>query len=59
MEIREVRPDPQIQAAMTRLLTADRVKRSMITESEGERQSMINSSEGKMKAEILFAEGSI
>ena len=42
---------------MTRLLTADRTKRSSITESEGERQSAINVAEGSKQASILEAEG--
>ena len=51
-------PQRDIQDAMTRLLTADRTKRSQITESEGERQSSINVAEGTKQAAILEAEGS-
>jgi regulator of protease activity HflC (stomatin/prohibitin superfamily) len=58
VEIRGVAPDHNIQEAMTRLLTADRTKRSSITESEGERQSAINVAEGSKQASILEAEGS-
>lgn len=58
IEIREVVPEPDIQNAMTRLLTADRTKRSEITESEGQRQSAINVAEGSKQAAILEAEGS-
>ncbi len=57
VEIREVRPQRDIQEAMTRLLTADRTKRSDITESEGQRQSAINVAEGRKQASILEAEG--
>ena len=57
VEIRGVAPDHDIQEAMTRLLTADRTKRSSITESEGERQSAINVAEGSKQASILEAEG--
>ncbi len=57
VEIREVRPQRDIQEAMTRLLTADRTKRSEITESEGQRQSAINVAEGNKAAAILEAEG--
>ena len=57
VEIREVRPQRDIQEAMTRLLTADRTKRSEITESEGQRQSAINVAEGRKQAAILEAEG--
>ncbi len=58
IEIRGMEPQRDIQDAMTRLLTADRTKRSQITESEGERQSSINVAEGSKQAAILEAEGS-
>ena len=57
VEIREVTPQRDIQEAMTRLLTADRTKRSEITESEGQRQAAINVAEGSKQAAILEAEG--
>ena len=57
VEIRGMEPQRDIQEAMTRLLTADRTKRSQITESEGERQSAINVAEGTKQAAILEAEG--
>ncbi len=57
IEIRGIEPQRDIQEAMTRLLTADRTKRSDITESEGQRQSAINVAEGNKQASILEAEG--
>ena len=57
VEIRGMEPQRDIQDAMTRLLTADRTKRSQITESEGERQASINVAEGTKQASILEAEG--
>ena len=57
VEIRGMEPQRDIQEAMTRLLTADRTKRSQITESEGERQAAINVAEGSKQAAILEAEG--
>ena len=57
VEIREILPPRDIQEAMTRLLTADRTKRSEITESEGQRQSAINVAEGSKRSAILEAEG--
>ncbi len=57
VEIREIAPQRDIQAAMTLLLTADRTKRSQITESEGQRQAAINVAEGNKQAAILEAEG--
>jgi len=58
IEIREITPQADIQNAMTRLLTADRTKRALITESEGDRQAAINRAEGMKQASILEAEGS-
>ena len=57
VEIREITPQHDIQQAMTRLLTADRTKRALITESEGDRQAAINRAEGAKQAAILEAEG--
>ncbi|MDA0270520.1 MAG: SPFH/Band 7/PHB domain protein [Chloroflexi bacterium] len=57
VEIREVSPQHDIQNAMTRLLTADRTKRALVTESEGDRQAAINRAEGSKQASILEAEG--
>ena len=57
VEIREIAPQRDIQDAMTLLLTADRTKRSQITESEGQRQAAINVAEGNKQAAILEAEG--
>eukprot|EP00479_Gromia_sphaerica_P015418 TRINITY_DN9781_c0_g1_i1.p1 TRINITY_DN9781_c0_g1~~TRINITY_DN9781_c0_g1_i1.p1 ORF type:complete len:73 (+),score=17.80 TRINITY_DN9781_c0_g1_i1:180-398(+) len=41
---------------MTQLLTADRTKRSMITESEGEAQALINKTTATREAKILAAQ---
>ena len=57
VEIREIAPQRDIQEAMTLLLTADRTKRSEITQSEGSRQAAINVAEGNKQAAILEAEG--
>ena len=57
VEIREIAPQRDIQEAMTLLLTADRTKRSDITQSEGSRQAAINVAEGNKQAAILEAEG--
>jgi regulator of protease activity HflC (stomatin/prohibitin superfamily) len=58
VEIREITPQHDIQSAMTRLITADRTKRALVTESEGDRQAAINRAEGAKQAAILEAEGS-
>ncbi len=57
VEIREIIPPPEVQAAMNRLLSAERNRRAVITESEGTRQSTINVAEGDKAAAILRAEG--
>ncbi len=57
VEIREIVPQHDIQSAMTRLITADRTKRALVTESEGDRQASINRAEGAKQASILEAEG--
>lgn len=42
---------------MNRMLSAERNRRAVITESEGQRQSTINVAEGDQAAAILRAEG--
>ena len=57
VEIREIIPPREVQDAMNRQLSAERTRRAVITESEGQRQSAINVAEGTKQAEILRAEG--
>ena len=57
VEIREIIPPRDIQDAMNRQMTAERVRRAVITESEGTRQSTINVAEGDKQSAILRAEG--
>jgi len=57
VEIRELLPPPQVQESMNRVLTAERTRRAVITESEGARQSAINVAEGEKASQILKAEG--
>ena len=57
VEIRELIPPPDVQASMNRVLTAERTRRAVITESEGERQAKINVAEGEKQSAILKAEG--
>jgi regulator of protease activity HflC (stomatin/prohibitin superfamily) len=57
VEIRELIPPPGVQDSMNRMLTAERTRRAIITESEGERQSAINVAEGAKQSNILRAEG--
>jgi regulator of protease activity HflC (stomatin/prohibitin superfamily) len=57
VEIREIIPPRDVQEAMNRQMTAERVRRAVITESEGSRQAAINVAEGQKQSEILAAEG--
>jgi regulator of protease activity HflC (stomatin/prohibitin superfamily) len=57
IEIREIIPPRDVQEAMNRMLSAERNRRAVITESEGTRQANINVAEGEKQANILRAEG--
>ena len=68
VEIREIEPPPDIQDAMNRQMSAERVRRAVVREAdgtraaaitvaEGEKQSAILKAEGQRQAEILQAEG--
>src|SRR3954447_15977769 len=57
VEIREIIPPRDVQEAMNRMLSAERNRRALITESEGTRQSTINVAEGDKQSQILRAEG--
>jgi regulator of protease activity HflC (stomatin/prohibitin superfamily) len=57
IEIREIIPPRDVQEAMNRMLSAERNRRAVITESEGTRQANINVAEGEKQAAILRAEG--
>ncbi len=57
VEIREITPPVAVQDAMNRQLSAERTRRAVITESEGNRQAAINNAEGQKQSEILKAEG--
>ncbi len=57
VEIREIIPPREIQDAMNRQMTAERVRRALVTESTGERDAAINVAEGQKQAAILEAEG--
>ena len=57
VEIKEIEPAPQIQEAMKRQMSAERIRRADVTEAEGKRQASITIAEGDKQAEILRAEG--
>jgi regulator of protease activity HflC (stomatin/prohibitin superfamily) len=57
VEVREVNPPPGVLEAMTRQMSAERTRRALITEAEGQKQSAILAAEGQQQAQITLAEG--
>lgn len=57
VEIREIIPPKEVQEAMNRQMTAERVRRAVVTESTGQREAAINVAQGEKQAAILKAEG--
>jgi len=57
VEIREIIPPREVQDAMNRQMTAERVRRAVVTESTGTREAAINVAEGEKQSAILRAEG--
>jgi regulator of protease activity HflC (stomatin/prohibitin superfamily) len=58
VEIREITPPPSVQEAMTRQMSAERTRRAVVTEADGQKQAAITVAEGNKEAAILNAEGS-
>jgi regulator of protease activity HflC (stomatin/prohibitin superfamily) len=58
VEIREIIPPREIQEAMNRQMTAERIRRAVVTESTGTREGAINVAQGEKQSAILRAEGS-
>ncbi len=57
VEIREIVPPRDVQDAMNRQMSAERIRRAVVTESTGTREAAINVAEGEKQAAILKAEG--
>jgi len=57
VEVREINPPPGVQEAMTRQMSAERTRRAVVTESEGQKQASVTVAEGQKQAAILSAEG--
>ncbi|OYV74773.1 MAG: paraslipin [Acidithiobacillus ferrivorans] len=56
-EIKDITPPQEILHAMELQITAEREKRALIFQSEGQRQQQINTSEGQRQLEINVADG--
>jgi regulator of protease activity HflC (stomatin/prohibitin superfamily) len=57
VEIRELTPPREIQDAMSRQMSAERVRRAVVLEADGTKQANITVAEGEQQAAILRAEG--
>jgi len=57
VEIREIIPPREVQDAMNRQMSAERIRRAVVTESTGTREAAVNVAEGEKQAAILRAEG--
>ncbi len=57
VEVREVNPPPGVLEAMTRQMSAERTRRAVVTESEGNKSAAILAAEGERQAAITLAEG--
>ena len=57
VEVREVNPSKDVQQAMEQQTSAERKRRAMILEAQGERQSAIERAEGEKRSNIIRAQG--
>jgi len=57
VEIREIVPPREILDAMNRQMSAERLRRAIVTESTGTREAAVNVADGEKQAAILEAEG--
>lgn len=58
VEIKEVLPPRDILESMTKQMAAERTRRAVVLEADGQREAAIMRAEGQKKAAILAAEGS-
>ena len=58
VEIREIEPPRDIQEAMNRQMSAERVRRAVVVEADGTKEAAVTVAEGEKQAAILTAEGS-
>ncbi len=57
VEVREVNPSSEVQQAMEQQTSAERRRRAMILEAQGERRSAIEQAQGDKQSNIIRAQG--
>ncbi|MDH4168357.1 MAG: SPFH/Band 7/PHB domain protein [Acidimicrobiia bacterium] len=57
VEIQRIEPPPDVTESMHRQMKAERLRRAVVTEAEGEKRSAILKAEGVREKQILEAEG--
>lgn len=57
VEVREVNPSRDVQEAMEKQTSAERTRRAMILEAQGERRSAVEEAQGKKESNIIEAQG--
>ena len=57
VEVREVNPSQDVQQAMEQQTSAERRRRAMILEAQGERRSAVEQAEGEKQSNIIRAQG--
>jgi regulator of protease activity HflC (stomatin/prohibitin superfamily) len=57
VEVREVKPSMDVQSAMEQQTAAERRRRAMILEAQGERRSAIERAEGDKQSNVVRAQG--
>ncbi|WP_323674990.1 SPFH domain-containing protein [Halorubellus sp. PRR65] len=57
VEVREVNPSKDVQQAMEQQTSAERRRRAMILEAQGERRSAIEEAQGEKQSDIIRAQG--
>ena len=57
VEIREITPPREVQDAMNKQMAAERTRRAVVTEADGQREATVKVAEGEKQAAILRAEG--
>jgi regulator of protease activity HflC (stomatin/prohibitin superfamily) len=57
VEVREVNPSKDVQQAMEKQTSAERRRRAMILEAQGERRSSIEAAQGDKQSQIIRAQG--